>query len=195
MSPRPKEFDVDEALEKAMDAFWEHGFEATSLSDLTAKTGVQKASLYATFGDKRTLFLRALDHYQAAGLKEFAAELEEARSPRKAIVELFDWMVDGLCGSGSCRGCLMVNTAVELAPHDEEVARLVRKHERRMEAVLEKALERGKSLGEFNPSLDCDATAKFLHNVILGLNVSGKAKSGRKRLEAIVRIALRALDA
>lgn len=187
---RPKEFDPDVALLAAMEAFWERGFEATSLSDLTACTGVQKASLYATYGDKRAFFLAALDRYQALGFDESFGRLADAESPRAVLEEIFARA--GRPKEGR-KGCLCVNTAIEMAPHDAEVRQRLEKHMQRAETAVTRALERSIDLGEVRASLDARATARFLVTSLYGLYVAAKIHPGAKRLDDAARLALSVL--
>ena len=122
---RPREFDVDEALQRALEVFWQQGFAATSMQDLVAAMGIQKASLYATFGDKHTLYTTALRRYQQETLDELTEHLAKAASPLAAITEFVDEVVEHTARDGR-RGCLCVNANTELAPHDAEVAELLR---------------------------------------------------------------------
>ena len=141
---RPREFDIDEALRRAMDAFWAKGYEATSLADLTKAMGVQKASLYGTFGDKHKLFTAALTRYAHDGIERLRAELDRPEAPLDAVRGLFHTMVDNTVAPKGKRGCFCVNAAVELAPHDPAVGDIVREHVRGMEQVFAEALERAR---------------------------------------------------
>lgn len=191
---RPREFDVQKVLQAAQETFWEQGYEATSLDDLVRRMGVQRASLYATFGDKRALFLAALKRYEADSLAALRTALAGARSPRRAIRELFEGFVDGVCANGATRGCLCVNTTVELAPHDPEIATELKRHGRQVEAVLADAVKRGIKAGEFSRRLDPKAVARFLTNATLGLAVKAKMAPGRRVLNQIVTSTLSVLD-
>ena len=124
---RPKEFDVEQALEAAMRAFWERGYEATSLSDLTEAMGVPKASLYATYGDKHRLFLAALARYSRHELDGLRAALA-GRSPRAALEAVFAGAVSSLDPRDSHRGCFVANSVAEVGPHDAEAAEILRRH-------------------------------------------------------------------
>lgn len=187
---RPKEFDPDVALLAAMEAFWERGFEATSLSDLTACTGVQKASLYATYGDKRALFLAALDRYQDLGFAESFGRLDSAPSPRAALEQIFARARQPKEGR---KGCLCVNTAIEMAPHDADVRQRLEKNMQRAEAAVARALERSKELREVRADLDAKATARFLVTSLYGLYVAAKISPGAKRLDDVARTVLSVL--
>ena len=191
---RPKEFDPEQALDAAMQCFWEHGFEATSLSALTGRMGVQKASLYATFGDKHALFLKALERYQDASLERMRARLDGGPTALAGIRGFFRDVVAHSSGAGGRRGCLCVNTAIELAPHDAAVAEACRRHTERIERLLEEALERAVDGRELRRDFDCASTARFLVATLHGLSVAAKATPGAKRLKDILSVALSVLD-
>jgi len=190
---RPREFDEDEVLTAALETFLEHGFEATSLEDLTRRTGLQKGSLYGAFGDKRQLFLTALARYQDRSLGELRAALADGPSPRATLEAFFAGVVKRSC-ERSARGCLCVNTTVELAPHDEEVARSLARHRERVESVFAELVARGQAAGEFGPELEARASGRYLGTLLTGLAVLARSSPGRPRLEDIVRIGIRALD-
>ncbi len=120
--PRKKEFDVDAVLNKAMEAFWARGYEATSLNDLLDCMQIQRASLYNAFGDKRTLFLETLRRYDVIYRRAEVAKRVNMPSPRQAILGLFQDAVTAVVEHGARNGCFLINTALELSPHDEEVA-------------------------------------------------------------------------
>lgn len=191
---RPKEFDPDVALGAAMEAFWEHGFDATSLADITAATGVKKASLYATYGDKRRLFITALSRYQDEGLERVRAGLAAGGTVRESIQELFAGYVKECASKDRSRGCLCVNTAVELGPRDEEIAGMLLLHARRVTALFAEAIERGKQQGEFAPRVDSQVTARFLLVALYGLTVGGKTGFSARKLDEVATAALSILD-
>lgn len=192
---RPREFDEDQVLTAALETFWEHGYEATTLGELTERMGLQKGSLYGAFGDKRQLYLAALGRYQAEGQAALARELGAEPSPRAALERFFADLIDRCCARGGLRGCLCVNAAVELAPHDEEVARGLRRHSERMEALFQDLIERGQARRELPAALEPRAGARFLYTFLFGLAALAKTRPGRARLEESVRVALGALEA
>lgn len=190
---RPREFDEDQALAAALETFWERGYDGTSLTDLTERMGLQKGSLYGAFGDKRQLYLSALARYQDRGLEELASELAVG-SPREALRRYFGGVVEHASSKHGPRGCLCVNTAVELAPHDEDVARSLRKHGERIEALFQELVERGQARREFAAALEPRAAGRYLATLLLGLGVLAKTRPGRARLEDVVRVGLGALE-
>lgn len=130
---RPREFDEEQVLIAAMQAFWRNGFEATSLVDLTTATGLNKASLYRVFGDKHQLFMAALKNYADIEFRETTAVVSESASPLTNLRAVVKKVSDD---AGSDKGCLMINTMVELAPHDPEVKQLLKRFgEQRLQAI------------------------------------------------------------
>src|ERR1700752_3733748 len=125
---RPREFDEDEVVQAARDQFWLHGFNGTSLDDLTVVTGIGRGSLYAAFNDKRDLFLRALDDYATTVMGELLADLRDPeRKGRDRVVDHIRSITKVLTADTKGRGCLMAKTAAEMGATDKEVARRVRK--------------------------------------------------------------------
>ncbi|NCF15369.1 MAG: TetR family transcriptional regulator [Gammaproteobacteria bacterium] len=130
---RPREFDEEAALEAAMDAFWAKGYEATSMADLCDCTGLHKGSLYQAFGDKHTLFMNALHHYANSEFHETVGVMKESNSPLENLRDVVTKICDDASGE---KGCMMINSVVELAPHDPAVkAALQGFGGQRMEAV------------------------------------------------------------
>ncbi len=172
MVGRPKQFEKEEALEKAMQVFWTKGYEAASVQDLLDGMGINRGSMYATFGDKHALFLKAVDHYRC-----------QARSR----------MVETTSAPG-CRGCLMTNTAVEMARHDGEVAAVLRNFLGDAEKAFHGALKRAVKAGELVPSTDTKALARFFSNTLNGMVVMGKASMGRTALSDIAKVATGMLE-
>jgi TetR/AcrR family transcriptional repressor of nem operon len=191
---RPKEFDPQTALTAAMEKFWESGYDATSLVDLTECMGVQKASLYATYGDKRKLFITALAQYQDAHYEAAAVSLPEAPSVRTWLREsLLYWMREAAT-KDSARGCFCVNTAVELGPRDPEIARMLAVHSRRFEELIAVGLERAKASGEVRADLDTQTAARFMYVTVYGLSAAGKGCFSAAKLEPVVDMAMSVLD-
>src|SRR5436190_13827735 len=187
---RPKEFDPQTALTAAMEKFWEGGYEATSLVDLTECMGVQKASLYATYGDKRNLFITALAQYQDTNFQSFVTGLEQATSVRAYLREgLMHWMREAATRD-SARGCFCVNTAVELGPRDPEIAKMLAVHSRRVEEALATAILRAQTTGEVRADIDAHIAARFLYVHLFGLSAAGKGCFNAAHLEPVVDMAM-----
>ena len=189
--PRTKEFEPKEALDAAMELFWRRGYEATSMRELLDAMGIGRGSFYDTFGDKHTLFLAALDHFQE--VRTFWADEVLREAGLDGIREVFRRTVDGLTEFEPRRGCLLANSAVELAPYDAEVARRISRYIGRTEDAFEGALIRAREDGEIPAGSDPKALARFLVNTLHGLRVLARAGSDRETLEDTVGAALGAL--
>ena len=123
--PWERQFNETEALNKAMQAFWARGYEATSIQDLVEAMGLHRGSIYAAFGGKRQLFMKALEYYEAEHRRAWLQTLRLHHGPRAAILAVFDGAIGAALSDGSRSGCLLVNTAIELSPHDAEIAKTV----------------------------------------------------------------------
>lgn len=190
--PWEKNFDVEKTLDKAMQAFWARGFEATSMQDLVDCTGVNRASLYATYGDKRALFIASLHLYDQNMRKARLAKLEQQSGPRAAIKELFEGFIRYSRSDGS-RGCFLTNTALELAAHDPEIGRIVAESQADLENFFRRMIKKGQTLGEIAADIDPATIARGLLASLLGLLVLARSRPERALLQSIVDEALRHL--
>ncbi len=192
---RPRKFDEERAVDAALEAFWTAGYEATSTQDLCDATGLGRSSIYNTFRSKHDLFRRALARYMERKAEELAELLEQDLPVREKIGTLLDRIVaeeSGAAGDGG-RGCFFVNTAVELAARDAEVAgALERDHARRLD-VLTAAIEAGQRDGDIDRAKDARTLAGFVIATVGGLRVSARAGADAAALEGVARTALAAL--
>ncbi len=191
---RTKEFKPEEALEAAIELFWRRGYEATSMRDLLEGMGIGRGSFYDTFGDKRTLFLAALERFEESRTTWAIEVLKTSPSPLAGIEQVFGRTIENLIGYEPRRGCLLANSAVELAPHDPEVAARISAYVRRTEEAFEGALVRAREMREIPKKSDPRALARFLVTNLHGLRVMARAGAERETLEDAVRIALLALE-
>ncbi|GAA2420905.1 TetR/AcrR family transcriptional regulator [Actinomadura vinacea] len=187
---RPRNFDEERAVEAAMRAFWTAGYEATSTQDLCEATGLGRSSIYNTFKSKHDLFERSLRRYMDLKTGGYTSLLEGPGTVRGKITELLRRMIDDETGDGL--GCLVVNTAVELAPRDPEVAALLERDYRRRLEVLRAAFEAGRRDGEIAPDRDPVEMAHFIIATISGIRVAARSGAERATLEAVASAALRA---
>ena len=183
--PWEKNFDVDATLTRAMQAFWARGYEATSMQDLVATTGVNRASIYATYGDKRALFLSALRKYDSDIRRRMLAELATRPAASAAVAGLFDRFIDQTALQKGNWGCFLVNTALELAAHDGEIAELVNAAQDDIEAFLLAMIRLGQRSGEFAADRDAGTLARQALASLLGMLVMIRSRPDRDRLEAI----------
>ncbi len=189
---RPKAFDRDEALDRAMQLFWSRGFEATSIQDLVEAMGINRGSLYAAFGDKHALYLAALDRFcRTAGDVEglLGTALRDSGSAKAAIRRLFL-----AAAAGGRRGCMVVNTAVEFCPDSGDIGAHVALAMRRTEAALHGVLLQARASGEIGDRVDAPALARYLTSSLNGLRVMAKATDDHATLSDIVDVTLSVLD-
>lgn len=191
--PWEKQFNKDEALDKAMQAFWTRGYEATSMQDLVDCTGVNRGSLYATYGDKRALFLSALRSYDERR-RHMLGELERRQPPREAIRKVFGSFIDETSATGSNRGCFLTNTALELAAHDPEIKQFVAAAQKDVEGFFVRMIKRGKADGSIAGHVKTQDTARALLASLLGVLVLVRSRPDRDILQSIVADALRRLE-
>ncbi|MDX3754216.1 MULTISPECIES: helix-turn-helix domain-containing protein [Streptomyces] len=192
---RTKEFDPDAALRSALELFWRRGYEATSMTDLVEHLGVGRASIYATFGNKHELYLKALDRYQQARNPQLLRELSQpgpALPAVRAVVRRF--ATEATTERRRLSGCFVTNTAAELAPHDTAAARRVEHNWDHLETLLHSALVRAQAQGELPADRNPLALARMLLVLMQGLRVVGKASADPARVQDAAEQALTLLD-
>ncbi|PZG35170.1 TetR family transcriptional regulator [Spongiactinospora gelatinilytica] len=188
---RPRQFTEERAIEAAMLAFWDGGYEGTSTQDLCTATGLGRSSIYNTFKSKRDLFEKALRRYMVDKNGPIVELMEGDLPAREKIRTLFQWAAEGEPGLPS--GCMVVNAMVELAPHDAEVAALLREDHRMRLTAVRTAIEEGQRAGEIDPAKDAEALAHYVIATVSGMRVAGRGGSDRLALDAIATTALTAL--
>jgi TetR/AcrR family transcriptional repressor of nem operon len=182
------------ALERALRLFWRHGYNGTSMEMLTRELGVEKPSIYATFGNKRSLYLEALFHYRTNMVRQVEETLEKAATPRLGIDRVVRFMMTSMYEPGVQEGCLVTNAALELADHDPVVADHASTMLREIGALFEKSLLAGQKTGDVTTRVSADLLAAFLVNTVEGARVMEKTHPGKERLQALAQFALGALD-
>ncbi|MFC5468196.1 TetR/AcrR family transcriptional regulator [Cohnella suwonensis] len=173
---RQREFDENKALDAAMRLFWERGFEATSLSELTARMGIQRPSLYAAYGDKKGLFEAALRKYTGTHIANIRSILQSSTSVKEVFRALFEEITAKEHGNNPNRGCFCINTMVELAPHDEKFEVLTREHQMYLSAIFQETIERGRRSGELKVDIEAKCLAQTLVVSLIGLTVILKSR-------------------
>jgi TetR/AcrR family transcriptional regulator, transcriptional repressor for nem operon len=189
---RHKEFDEAEVLQKAMVLFWRNGYEKTSMQDLVDYMKIHRRSIYDTFGDKQTLFLRALQLFEEIIEKRMEQQIKPINSVKLAIRRLFEMAV--LSDEEKPPGCLIVNTAVELTLHDQEVADRISKSFSKAESFIYELLLQGQISGEISDQLDIEKSAQFIHNSFIGVRVLAKTTKDKEKLQNIIDSTLKVLD-
>jgi TetR/AcrR family transcriptional repressor of nem operon len=181
---RPRGFDTEAAVERAMGVFWSRGYHGTALPDLLQATKLSRGSLYAAFGDKHSLFLLALDRYIADAVARMELELAPPRDPVDGLRAYLAGYVDRTSGANGRRGCLLVATAMELAGQDAEVGRRVAGFFKVMETKVAAALSRAKAAGKLDDGVEPSSAARVLVCFVEGLRVVGKTAPARSASQA-----------
>ncbi|MDM5451926.1 TetR/AcrR family transcriptional regulator [Peribacillus simplex] len=187
---RQREFDEEKALDDAMLLFWEKGYKATSLSDLTAKMGIQRPSLYSAFGDKEKLFEAALRKYTKLHASHIRTKLQNNLSVKEAFHTFFDDLVEEEYKESPNKGCFCINTMVELAPHDEKFEILTREHQMYLSIIFQETIVRGIRSGELESSLNAKVLAQTLVVSLIGLTVLMKSRPERSFVDNSVAMIL-----
>lgn len=191
---RPREFDEAAALDAAIQCFWSRGYEATSVRDLADAMGIAGPSLYNTFGDKRRLYRQALEHYVERGFCNRVRRFESELAPRAAIGAFFDEIIELSLADDQRKGCMIVNSALELAPHDAEFQAALADVLRDMEALFHRCVEAGQGSGAISAALPADDLARMLLGLLMGLRVLARSRPEPELLRGVVRPALALLD-
>jgi len=192
--PRPKEFNPDDALEKAMQVFWHKGYEATSMEDLLTAMDLNRGSLYDTFGDKRQLFLKVIDRYCTTFVGPKFSILDQPGPALPSLRRFISGMIEGGLADPQRRGCLIANTVMELSPHEKEIASTLRKTLKMAEDTFFKVLDRAKQQGELKDNKDPRALACFLATMMQGAIVMIKAGASADVVKQSAETALSILD-
>ncbi len=188
--PRTKGFDPEEALDEAMQLFWRKGYEATSVQELVDQMGINRFSLYDTFGCKHDLFLAALDRYRDEVVTAGLRVLEGPRLGLEAVRRYFAGALDSVTARGGWRGCLMTNSAVEVVPRDRAATARLRAHLERLERAFHRQLESARAAGELTTNRELKDLSRYLTGAAQGLGVLAKARPGRRALQTYVEVVL-----
>ena len=191
--PRAKCFNKEEALQKAMTAFWARGYEATSIQDLVDCMGINRGSLYDTFGDNHTLFLAALDQYTDNSLAR-GSVLTQDGNAREILTEFMHAFMFRNLEDPERRGCFITNTAVERSARDEDCATRIRKYFAEIEKDMEALIDRGQKEGDIPTDRDPATLAAFFIGVMQGIRVVAKVNPEEACLRPLVDVALASLD-
>jgi TetR/AcrR family transcriptional repressor of nem operon len=191
---RPREFDEGAVLDAAVLCFWKQGYEATSVKDLVAQTGITAASLYNAFGDKRALYQRALDHYVEASTADRIQRCE-VLPPLQAIEEFFAEIVKRSLTDRDRKGCMLVNAALDVAPHDPAFRKVVAEVLIGIETFFLTCVRSGQADGTMTRSLPAETLAQNLLGVLMGIRVLARVRPERALLEGVAVPALARLRA
>ncbi len=189
---RPQAFDRNDLLDKAMQVFWDKGYDAASIQDLVEATGVNRGSIYHAFGDKARLFEAVIEHYLADSAVRRIIATAETASPRAEIEGLFRQAVEAGVTVNAHRGCLMVNSAGE--GRTRKVADKVSLNSHLLEDALTRLVERGQGNGQIVRWRDARAMGRFLNACILGMSTRARIDPDRDVLQSIADMAISTLD-
>ena len=191
---RVKAFDEERALDKAVDCFWSRGYEATSVRDLGEAMEIGGASLYNAFGDKRTLFVKCLERYANRSSRERMARIEEKHAPKDAIRTFLAEIIERSLKDPDCKGCLLVNSALDVAPHDAAIGKAVAGYLDEIRDFFRRNIETARRAGTMPKSIDAEVVSGHLLGVLMGIRALTRVKPDRKLLESVARPALALLD-
>jgi TetR/AcrR family transcriptional regulator, transcriptional repressor for nem operon len=191
---RPREFDETAALDAAVACFWQRGYEATSVRDLADKMGISAPSLYNAYGDKHALFVRALERYLDRSMRARIRRLEESLPPKQAVHRFIEEIIAHSLNDQERRGCFLINSALEVAPHDRKLGALIADRLAEIEAFFRRSIKAAQAHGEVPWDRGAKDLARLLLGVVLGIRVLARAKPERALLEGIARPALALLD-
>lgn len=187
---RLKEFDQDKAIDGAVDCFWARGYEATSVRDLAARMGIGGASLYNAYGGKRALFVAALERYANRSSRERIARLEATGQPRQAIEAFLAEIIDRSLKDRARKGCLLVNSALDVAPHDAEIGKVVAGYLEEIRAFFQRNIEAARRAEQVPRDIDAAGVSAHLLGILLGIRVLARTRPDRALLDSVVRPAL-----
>jgi TetR/AcrR family transcriptional regulator, transcriptional repressor for nem operon len=191
---RPREFDETAALEAAVACFWSRGYEATSVRDLAENMGLSAPSLYNAYGDKHALFVQALEHYLDRSMRERIERLENTVPPKQAIREFIREIIEHSVNDRERRGCFLVNSALEVAPHDKKLSELIADRLAELEAFFARLVRKAQVEGTVPRKPVAKDLARLLLGIVLGIRVLARVRPERASLESLARPVLALLD-
>jgi TetR/AcrR family transcriptional repressor of nem operon len=191
---RLKDFDEERVLDRAVDCFWKHGYGATTVRDLADAMQIGGASLYNAYGDKRALFGRSLERYANRSMRDRITRMEAEHRPKEAIRAFIAEIVDRSLKDPDRKGCLLINSALDVAPHDTEIGKVVAGYLGELRAFFRRNIEAAQRVGQVPRSVDAEEVSGHLLGVLAGVRVLARTGARRKVLESVVRPALALLE-
>ena len=185
--PWQKRYDEAEVIDRAMNLFWVRGYEATSMSDLVAATGINRGSIYSAFTDKRTLYIRALKRYDEFHRQKFLTKLRKENPPRETILAMFEAARVWPLTEGHPPGCFLINAAFEFADRDPEICEMVYESSVRIELFFKKLILESQGEGTVPLHIDAGETARGLLSLLIGLRVLSHSKPQSPMLKSILK--------
>ncbi len=191
---RPREFDEATALEAAIECFWQRGYEATSVRDLADKMGISAPSLYNAYGDKHALYVQALERYLDHSTRARIKRLEDSLPPKQAVRRFLEEILERSVNDRERRGCFLINSALEVAPHDKKLGALIADRLAEIEAFFYRSIKAAQARGTVPRDRIAKDLARLLLGVLLGIRVLARSRPERALLEGVARPALALLD-
>ena len=191
---RVREFDPEQALADAMQVFWRSGYANTSMEDIVSETGVSRYGLYGTFGNKKGLLVAAMRHYEKSMTELLWPDLRKPDAGRAEIIEFWRAGRKHAEDEGFCNGCLIVNIAAEVAPHEPEIAAEVQRIDNEYAAVFAAAIRNGQKAGDIPPDVDADGAGRMFVSLMRGLALMIRAGTKPADLGGAIEAGLRILD-
>ena len=191
---RPRDFDEERVLDRAVDCFWKHGYGATTVRDLAEAMKIGGASLYNAYGDKRALFARSLERYANRSMRDRITRMEAERRPKEAIRAFIAEIVDRSLKDPDRKGCLLINSALDVAPHDAEIGKVVAGYLDELRAFFRRNVAAAQRVGQVPKSVDAEEVSAHLLGVLAGIRVLARTGAPRKMLENVARPALALLE-
>jgi TetR/AcrR family transcriptional regulator, transcriptional repressor for nem operon len=191
---RNREFDEQKVIETAVNLFWNKGYNAVSTQDLIDAFGISRSSMYGAYKDKRSLFILALQNYRQTASQSMIAILNNHVSFIETITLLLNQIIKENITDNQTRGCFIVNTAIELAPHDQEILKIIQENRENIIVALSQAIRKGIENKELSNKNNPEALANYFYNLINGLRVDAKVTQAKKDYQETINLALKALD-
>ena len=191
---RNREFDENDVIEKAVNLFWNKGYNAVSTQDLIDAFGISRSSMYGAYKDKRSLFILALQHYRQTASKGMLDILGSNLSFIETITLLLTQIIKECITDNQTKGCFIVNTAIELAPHDREILEIIQENRKNIIEALSKAIQLGIDKKELTKNNNAKSLANYFYNLIKGLRVDAKVTKDKLNYQDTIKIALTVLD-
>ncbi len=191
---RQREFDETIIIEKATNLFWKKGYNAVSTQDLIDAFGISRSSMYGAYKDKRNLFIITLQHYRKTASQGMIDVLNSNNPFKETITQLLNQLIRDTISDNDNKGCFIVNTAIELAPHDTEILEIIVENKKNIISALATSIEKGIENGEIETTQKPESLANYFYNLINGLRVDSKVHKDQNNYKEIVEIAISVLD-
>jgi TetR/AcrR family transcriptional regulator, transcriptional repressor for nem operon len=191
---RSRQFDTDNILDKAINLFWNSGFNGVSTEELMVKFGISKSSMYGFFGSKMQLYLSALEKYRKRMYDDTKQRLEHCTKVKKEIANILKDIADAALKDNDHKGCFVVNSICEMAAHERKISKMLQDHRSGMEMLFAGAIRRGIANGEISGKIKPDSVSKMICNTINGIQVDARYLNDRSHFIDIINSVMKLLD-